>query len=107
MDDSWVAFLALPLLSRIEQALACGRPTLLGVSALPGCGKSTLCSWVKTASVQLGWRVEHLSLDDFYWPAEALERSMAEIHGRFLEPFRVVMTSSAWMTLCANGADRA
>lgn len=77
VDDSWVAFLALPLLSRIEQALACGRPTLLGVSALPGCGKSTLCSWVKTASVQLGWRVEHLSLDDFYWPAEALERSMA------------------------------
>ena len=77
VDDSWVAFLALPLLSRIEQALASGRPTLLGVSALPGCGKSTLCSWAKTASVQLGWRVEHLSLDDFYWPAEALERSMA------------------------------
>ena len=72
-----MAFLALPLLSRIEQALASGRPTLLGVSALPGCGKSTLCSWAKTASVQLGWQVEHLSLDDFYWPAEALERSMA------------------------------
>ena len=77
VDDSWVAFLALPLLSRIEQALRSGRPTLLGVSALPGCGKSTLCSWAKTASHQLGWRVEHLSLDDFYWPAEVLEQSMA------------------------------
>lgn len=77
VDDSWVAFLALPLLSRIEHAVHSGRPTLLGVSALPGCGKSTLCSWAKTASQRLGWRVEHLSLDDFYWPAEALERSMA------------------------------
>ena len=77
VDDSWVAFLALPLLSRVEQAVRSARPTLLGVSALPGCGKTTLCSWAKVASHQLGWHVEHLSLDDFYWPAEALERSMA------------------------------
>ncbi len=77
VDDSWVAHLALPFLSRIEQALDSACPTLLGVSALPGCGKTTLCSWAKHASDQLGWRVEHLSLDDFYWPAQALEQSMA------------------------------
>ena len=74
--DRWIAFVALPLLSRVESALHSGDRVLLGVSALPGCGKSTLCSWVKSASEQLAWPVEHLSLDDFYWPGEQLEASM-------------------------------
>ena len=74
--DSWIAFVGLPLLSRVESALLQGERVVLGVSALPGCGKSTLCSWVKFASQQLGWPVEHLSLDDFYWPAAQLEKSM-------------------------------
>ena len=76
VSDAWIAFVGLPLLSRVELALNQGGPSLLGVSALPGCGKSTLCSWVKSASEQLGWPVEHLSIDDFYWPAEQLEHSM-------------------------------
>ena len=76
VTDAWVAFVGLPLLSRVESALLLGRRVLLGVSALPGCGKSTLCSWVKSASHHLGWPVEHLSLDDYYWPAEQLEKSM-------------------------------
>ena len=74
--DGWIAFVGLPLLSRVESALLHGERVVLGVSALPGCGKSTLCSWVKSASQQLGWQVEHLSLDDFYWPAEQLDQSM-------------------------------
>ena len=74
--DAWVTFVGLPLLSRVECALSEGRRVLLGVSALPGCGKSTLCSWVKSASQTLGWPVEHLSLDDFYWPAEQLDKSV-------------------------------
>lgn len=74
--DGWIAFVGLPLLSRVELALLRGERVILGVSALPGCGKSTLCSWVKSASQQLGWPVEHLSLDDFYWPAEQLEKIM-------------------------------
>ena len=74
--DSWIAFVGLPLLSRVESALLQGERVVLGVSALPGCGKSTLCSWVKFASQQLGWPVEHLSLDDFYWSAAQLDKSM-------------------------------
>ncbi len=77
VDDSWIASLALPLLTRVEQAHAANGPTLIGVSALPGCGKTTLCSWVKHASDHLGWSVDHLSIDDFYWPADQLDRSMA------------------------------
>ena len=76
VTDGWIAVVGLTLLSRVESALLQGESVVLGVSALPGCGKSTLCSWVKSASQQLGWPVEHLSLDDFYWPAEQLERSM-------------------------------
>ena len=76
VSDRWIAFVGLPLLSRVESALLSGDRVVLGVSALPGCGKSTLCSWIKSASQQLDWPVEHLSLDDFYWPAEQLEASV-------------------------------
>ena len=47
VDDDWITFVALPLLSRVERALQSGQQVVLGVSALPGCGKSTLCSWIK------------------------------------------------------------
>ncbi|EAR18857.1 kinase [Synechococcus sp. W2B2] len=77
VDDAWIASLALPLLTRVEQAHVEDGLKLIGVSALPGCGKTTLCSWIKHASDHLGWSVEHLSIDDFYWPADELERSMA------------------------------
>ena len=76
VSDDWIAFVALPLLSRVEMALKSDQQVVLGISALPGCGKSTLCSWVKSASEQLGWPVEHLSLDDYYWPSQQLEDSM-------------------------------
>lgn len=77
VDDAWIASLALPLLTRVEQAHEGTGLTLIGVSALPGCGKTTLCGWIKQAADHLGWSVEHCSIDDFYWPAEELERSMA------------------------------
>ena len=35
--DGWVAFVGLPLLSRVESAVNCGERVILGVSALPGC----------------------------------------------------------------------
>ena len=76
VDDDWITFVALPLLSRVERALQGDQQVVLGVSALPGCGKSTLCSWIKAASERLGWPVEHLSLDDYYWPSKQLEESM-------------------------------
>ena len=53
-----------------------GRP-LLGLSALPGCGKTTLCDWLVQASSELGWSIAFLSIDDFYWPGPELDRRMA------------------------------
>lgn len=76
VEDDWVAFVGLPLLTRVEAALRDSERVVLGVSALPGCGKSTLCQWVKCASKLMGWPVEHLSIDDYYWPSKQLEQSM-------------------------------
>ena len=75
--DDWIWGLGLPLLTEIEKALVFGREWLLGLSALPGCGKTSLGQWIQAAARQLNWPVYVLSLDDFYWPAKILEGRMA------------------------------
>jgi D-glycerate 3-kinase len=70
----WLWSLGLPILS-----LACrepGRKRLIGISALPGCGKSSLGIWLETAARNLGLSLQVVSIDDFYFPADQLERSM-------------------------------
>jgi D-glycerate 3-kinase len=42
VKDEWLLGVALPLLSQAESLLEIGGRPLLGLSALPGCGKSTL-----------------------------------------------------------------
>ena len=70
----WLWSLGLPILS-----LACEEPArkrLIGLSALPGCGKSSLGIWLETAARNLGLSLQVVSIDDFYFPADQLERSM-------------------------------
>ena len=70
----WLWSLGLPILS-----LACKEPArkrLIGLSALPGCGKSSLGIWLETAARNLGLSLQVISIDDFYFPADQLERSM-------------------------------
>ena len=70
----WLWSLGLPILS-----LACKEPArkrLIGLSALPGCGKSSLGIWLETAARNLGLSLQVVSIDDFYFPADQLERSM-------------------------------
>ena len=60
-------------------SLACKEPArkrLIGLSALPGCGKSSLGIWLETAARNLGLSLQVVSIDDFYFPADQLERSM-------------------------------
>ncbi len=75
--DDWLYGVAFPLLSQVETLLKQHGRHLLGLSALPGCGKTTLCDWIVLASKTLGWSVASLSIDDFYWPGEELARRMA------------------------------
>ncbi len=77
MKDEWLLGVALPLLSQAESLLEMGGRSLLGLSALPGCGKTTLCDWLVQASSELGWSIDFLSIDDFYWPGPELDRRMA------------------------------
>jgi D-glycerate 3-kinase len=76
VDPLWISGLALPLLSLLERAAASGQRHLIGLSALPGCGKSTLGAWLQAAAAELALPIAVVSLDDFYWPAAAMERCM-------------------------------
>jgi D-glycerate 3-kinase len=77
VKDEWLLGVALPFLSQVESFLAMGGRHLLGLSAPPGCGKTTLCDWLVQASFELGWSIAFLSIDDFYWPGPELDRRMA------------------------------
>ena len=72
----WLWCLALPLLTLAEQASAQGR-CLIGLSALPGCGKTTLGVWLEEAAKTLGLSFQVVSIDDFYLASPALDQSMA------------------------------
>ena len=73
----WIWGLGLPLLTQIEHCLGSGQRRLIGVSGLPGSGKTSLGRWLEAAAAQLGWPVAVISLDDFYFAAAELDRAMA------------------------------
>ena len=70
----WLWSVGLPLLSLAEQWR--GERRLLGLSALPGCGKTTLGQWIEAAAKALHLSIQVVSLDDFYFEAERLDASM-------------------------------
>ena len=70
----WLWSLGLPILSLVCKEPA--RKRLIGLSALPGCGKSSLGIWLETAARNLDLSLQVVSIDDFYFPADQLERSM-------------------------------
>ena len=70
----WLWSLGLPLLSLAEKWR--GKRRLIGFSALPGCGKTTLGQWIEAAAKALDLSVQVVSLDDFYFEAERLDEAM-------------------------------
>ncbi len=77
VKQDWIWGLALPLLSEIKRISKdeC-KSSILGISALPGCGKSSLGSWLETSSNLLNLPINVISLDDFYLPGEELAKAM-------------------------------
>lgn len=73
---NWLWGVGFPLLTALEQRAASGVRSIVGLSGLPGCGKSSLSAWIQQVSRDLGLAVAVVSLDDFYWPAEEMERAM-------------------------------
>ncbi len=74
----WAWGVGMPFLSDIEHCLLrTEERTLLGISGLPGCGKTSFGHWIKAATAEFNWSVDVISMDDFYLPARELEQAMA------------------------------
>ena len=80
-DDSvsqdWIWGLALPLLSQAyKYNKNYSERKLIGISALPGTGKSTLGSWLESISLKLNFKISVISIDDFYLPSKEMEKAI-------------------------------
>ncbi len=76
--SDWFWGLGLPLLTDIERHLSNERErSIIGISGLPGSGKTSLGRWIEAAANELGWPVSVISLDDFYLPANELDIAMS------------------------------
>ena len=77
VDPHWIASVGLPLLDQVQQQQRSGGRSLLGLAAMPGCGKSTLCAWIKAAAAaSMDLAVEVVSIDDFYFEGSRLDEVM-------------------------------
>lgn len=76
VSEEWLWGLGFPLLTALEQAVSHQERQLIGLSGLPGCGKSSLAAWIHEASVCLELPVAVISLDDFYWPSERMDQAL-------------------------------
>ncbi len=74
VNEDWIWGLALPLLS---QAYYFNKNfperKLIGISALPGTGKTTLGKWLESISRKLNFKICVISIDDFYLPSSEME----------------------------------
>ena len=74
VKDDWIWGLALPLLS---QAYKLNKKSperkIIGISALPGTGKTTLGKWLESISLKLKFKLSVISIDDFYLPSKEME----------------------------------
>ena len=70
VNDDWIWGLALPLLSqayKFENNFSDRK--IIGLSALPGTGKTTLGKWLEAISLKLNFKIAVISIDDFYLPS--------------------------------------
>ena len=74
VNDDWIWGLALPLLSQSYKLRNnfSGRK-IIGISALPGTGKTTLGKWLEAISIKLKFKIAVISIDDFYLPSEEMK----------------------------------
>ena len=74
VNDDWIWGLALPLLS---QAYKFHNNffdrKIIGISALPGTGKTTLGKWLEAISLKLNFKIAVISIDDFYLPSDEMK----------------------------------
>ena len=74
VNDDWIWGLALPLLSQAYKFQKdFSDRKIIGISALPGTGKTTLGKWLEAISLKLNFKIAVISIDDFYLPSEEMK----------------------------------
>ena len=72
-NDDWIWGLALPLLSQAYKFQNnYSDRKIIGISALPGTGKTTLGKWLEAISMKLNFKISVISIDDFYLPSDEM-----------------------------------
>ena len=74
VKDDWIWGLALPLLSqayKFQNNISDRK--IIGISALPGTGKTTLGKWLEAISLKLNFKIAVISIDDFYLPSDQMK----------------------------------
>ena len=72
VHHDWIWGLALPLLSRAIEFNNYSERKLIGISALPGTGKTTLGKWLEFISLKFNFKIAVISIDDFYLPSKEM-----------------------------------
>ena len=79
VNEDWIWGLALPLLSEAYHFNnKFSDRKIIGLSALPGTGKTTLGKWLETISLRMNFKIGVISLDDFYLPSEEMNLAIKE-----------------------------
>ena len=74
VNDDWIWGLALPLLSQAYKFQNnFSDRKIIGISALPGTGKTTLGKWLEAISKKLNFKIAVISIDDFYLPSDEMK----------------------------------
>jgi len=74
VNDDWIWGLALPLLSQAYKFQKdFSDRKIIGISALPGTGKTTLGKWLEAISLKLNFKISVISIDDFYLPSDEMK----------------------------------
>jgi len=74
VNDDWIWGLALPLLSQAYKFQKnFSDRKIIGISALPGTGKTTLGKWLEATSLKLNFKISVISIDDFYLPSDEMQ----------------------------------
>ena len=74
VNDDWIWGLALPLFSQAYKTYSdFSERKILGISALPGTGKTTLGKWLEAMSLKFNFKIAVISIDDFYLPSDQMK----------------------------------
>ena len=77
--EDWIWGLALPLLSQAYKFNSnFPERKLIGISALPGTGKTTLGKWLESQSLKFNFKISVISIDDFYLPSNEMDLAIKD-----------------------------